>query len=32
VRSARISWQAWLGAGVALGALGWLLYRRKVKK
>jgi predicted amino acid dehydrogenase len=32
VRSDQISWQAWLGAGVALGALGWLLYRRKVKK
>jgi predicted amino acid dehydrogenase len=32
VRAGGLGWQAWLGAGVALGAFGLLLYRRQVKK
>ncbi|OGO36292.1 MAG: serine carboxypeptidase [Chloroflexi bacterium RBG_16_57_11] len=31
VRSGKSGWQTWLGVGVALGALGLLLYRRQVK-
>jgi LPXTG-motif cell wall-anchored protein len=32
VRSGGVSWQSWVGAGLALGALGLFFYRRKTKK
>jgi LPXTG-motif cell wall-anchored protein len=32
VRSGGAGWQTWLGAGLALGALGLVFYRWKNKK
>jgi hypothetical protein len=32
VPSGRVSWQAWLGAGLALGGLGLLFYRKTKTK